>query len=160
MNLTISRKGALQSKLFQSMLIDDEDDKPAVIPIPNLNADTMRQVIRFCEYHAEDPMAEIQQPIRAVTMDKLVSAWDAEFINIEQQLVFDLILASNYLDIDPLLQLCCCKIASMIKGKRGEEIKATFDIVGDLTKEEDDLVKKEVGQYTEAQQMRVVGLHP
>lgn len=47
------------------------------------------------------------------------------------------IQASNYLDIKPLLDLTCGKIASMMKDKTTEEIRAEFDIVNDFTREEE-----------------------
>lgn len=47
--------------------------------------------------------------------------WDAEYVNIEQEVLFELILAANYLDIKSLLDLTCAKVASMIKGKTTED---------------------------------------
>jgi hypothetical protein len=34
---------------------------------------------------------------------------------VDQELLFELILAANYMDIKPLLDLSCAKVASMIK---------------------------------------------
>jgi len=44
-----------------------------------------------------------------------------------------MILAANYMDIKSLLDLCCAKVASMIKGKTTEEIRKTFNIKNDFT---------------------------
>ncbi len=49
-------------------------------------------------------------------MHEVVSEWDANFVDIEQELLFELILAANYMDIKSLLDLTCAKVASMIKG--------------------------------------------
>ena len=46
--------------------------------------------------------------------------WDAEFfgeIKKDQAILFDLILAANYLDIKRLLDLSCLTVTNMIKGK-------------------------------------------
>ena len=41
----------------------------------------------------------------------------------DQALLFDLLIAANYLDIKPLLKLGSAKLASLIKGKTTEEIR-------------------------------------
>lgn len=43
-------------------------------------------------------------------------------------LLFDIVLAANYLDIKGLLDLGCKIIANLIKGKTPEEVKKTFRI--------------------------------
>lgn len=63
--------------------------------------------------------------------------WFATFTDKDQSIIFELILAANYLDIQPLLDLCCAKVASLIKGKTPEEIRRTFNIVNDFTPEEE-----------------------
>ena len=47
----------------------------------------------------------------------MVDPWYADYVNIEQEILFELIMAANYLDIKPLLELSCAKVASMIKNK-------------------------------------------
>ncbi len=37
------------------------------------------------------------------------------------------------MDIKPLLDLACAKVASMIKGKTPEQIRACFNIVNDVS---------------------------
>ena len=76
-------------------------------------------------------------------MKENVSEWYAKFINLEQEVIFELILAANYMDIKPLLDLSCAKIACMIKGKTPEEIRQTFNIVNDFTPEEEAQVREE-----------------
>ena len=49
-------------------------------------------------------------------MHDVVQEWYANFVNVEQETLFELILAANYMDIKPLLDLTCATVASMIKG--------------------------------------------
>jgi S-phase kinase-associated protein 1 len=56
---------------------------------------------------------------------------------LEQEVLFELILAANYMDIKPLLELSCAKVASMIKGKSIQEIRKFFNIENDFTPEEE-----------------------
>jgi hypothetical protein len=56
------------------------------------------------------------QPLRSATLSDIVPEWDARFVEVEQEMLFELILAANYMDIKSLLDLTCAKVASMIKG--------------------------------------------
>lgn len=57
--------------------------------------------------------------------------------------LFELTLAANYLDIRPLLDLCCARIASFIKGKSPEEIRKNLNIEMDFTPEEEAQIRAE-----------------
>jgi len=69
--------------------------------------------------------------------------WDQEFCKVDQATLFELILAANYLDIKPLLDLTCKTVANMIKGKTPEKIRKTINIKNDFTPEEEEQVRKE-----------------
>merc|ERR1719398_678473 len=77
------------------------------------------------------------QPLADADMSKVVDKWDADFVDIKQELLFELILAANYMDIKPLLDLTCAKVASMIKGRTPDEIRKIFNISSDFTPEEE-----------------------
>ncbi|CAE7032207.1 SKP1 [Pyrenophora teres f. teres] len=46
----------------------------------------------------------------------------------DQEMLFEIILAANYLDIKALLDVGCKTVANMIKGKSPDEIRKTFNI--------------------------------
>ena len=52
-------------------------------------------------------------------------------------------LAANYLKISPLEDLCSARIASMIKDKTPEEIRANLNIINDFTPEEEQQLREE-----------------
>ena len=58
-----------------------------------------------------------------------------------QETLFNLMLVANDLNIKPLLDITCAKVASMIKGKTPREIRATFNIADDFTPEEEAKVR-------------------
>lgn len=70
--------------------------------------------------------------------------WYADFIESKSNSeVLRLTLAANYLDIRPLLDLNCARIASFIKGKTPEEIRTNLGIVVDFTHEEEAQIRAE-----------------
>ena len=119
----VPRNVAEMSVLIKEMLADDEDDEAPEIPLPNVNKDILDKVIEFCKHHVNDPMPEIEKPLKSNNMADVVPEWDANFIDVEQSTLFAIILAANYLDLPNLLDLSCAKVASMIKGKSPEEIR-------------------------------------
>mmetsp|Transcript_78238 Transcript_78238/g.217262 ORF Transcript_78238/g.217262 Transcript_78238/m.217262 type:complete len:133 (+) Transcript_78238:1-399(+) len=119
-------------------MIDEEQDENEAqdIPLPNVKAIELGKVIEFCKHYQEEEMKEIDKPLKCNDMKKMVQEWYADFVDLEQQPLFRLILAANYMDIKPLLELTCAKVASQIKGKTVEEIKKEFHIVNDFTEAE------------------------
>merc|ERR1719343_44388 len=137
------------SELVKSMIDDDDDDdddndnNSSEIPLPNVKSQVLRKVIEFCEHHLKEPMTEIEKPLKSQHMADVVQKWYADFIEMEQVVLFELILAANYMDIKPLLDLTCATVASMIKGKTPEEIRKTFNIANDFSPEEEAQVREE-----------------
>mmetsp|Transcript_9753 Transcript_9753/g.11312 ORF Transcript_9753/g.11312 Transcript_9753/m.11312 type:complete len:194 (+) Transcript_9753:122-703(+) len=153
---------ANMSELVKSMMEDkdeDEDDdddddeeegadkkpsgKVTEIPLPNVKSEVLKKVIEFCEHHLAEPMTEVEKPLKSQNMADVVQKWYADFVDLEQVLLFELILAANYMDIKPLLDLTCATVASMIKGKTPDEIRATFNITNDFSPEEEAQVREE-----------------
>jgi len=137
----LPKKVALMSELVKTMAEGDKEEKE--IPLPNVKSKVLTKVISYLKYHAETPAKEIEKPLKSANMYEVVSQWDADFVDVEQEMLFELILAANYMDIKSLLDLTCAKVASMIKGKTPEQIRKTFNIVNDFTPEEEELVRAE-----------------
>merc|ERR1712110_275346 len=57
------------------------------------------------------------------TQDLKFSEWETEFIPKNQNQLFDLIMAANFMNIESLINLCCAYVASLIKGKTTEEMR-------------------------------------
>jgi len=137
----IEREIAEQSVTIKNMLDDlGETDQP--IPLPNVNSKILQKVIEYCKYHHEHPTPASEEKEKEKRTDDIIP-WDAEFCRVDQATLFELILAANYLDIKPLLDLTCKTVANMIKGKSPEEIRKTFNIKNDFTPEEEEQVRRE-----------------
>ena len=120
-----------------------EEGITEAIPIPNVNAAVLKKVINWCEHHKHDPPStnEDDSESRKKTTD--IEEWDQKFMQVDQEMLFEIILAANYLDIKPLLDVGCKTVANMIKGKSPEEIRKTFNIQNDFTPEEEDQIRRE-----------------
>jgi len=138
---TVSRKVAMMSELVKTMIENDKEERE--LPLPNVKGSTLAKVVEYLKYHAETPAKEIEKPLKSSNMAEVVSQWDAEYVEVEQELLFELILAANYMDIKPLRDLSCAKVASLIKGKTPEQIRKQFNIQNDFTPEEEEAVRAE-----------------
>ena len=138
----VSRAGAEMSKLVKDMIEDELTEEEC--PLPNVNTAALQKVVEYMNHYEGKEVAEIQKPLKSANLIECgINEYDANFIDIPQEELFTLILAANYLDVKPLLELACAKTASMIKGKNTEEIRKQFNIVNDFTPEEEAQVREE-----------------
>lgn len=112
------------------------------IPLPNVTGKILEKVIQYCKYHHENPTT-VSEDNKDDNRSDNISQWDKEFCTVDQATLFEMILASNYLDIKGMLDLTCKTVANMIKGKTPDEIRKTFNITQDFTPEEEEQVRKE-----------------
>jgi len=83
-------------------------------------------VIEYCKYHHENPSPDDKKEDNKRLDD--ISPWDKKYIEVDHDTLFQIILAANYLDIKPLLDLSCKTVALSIKGKSPSEIRKTFGV--------------------------------
>ncbi|KAH8510515.1 hypothetical protein H0E87_008171 [Populus deltoides] len=132
---------AVESQTIKHMIEDDCADNE--IPLPNVTSKILAKVIEYCKKHVE-AVSDKEKNVTGVTeKDESLKSWDTEFVKVDQNTLFDLILAANYLNIKGLLDLTCQTVADMIKGKTPEEIRKTFNIKNDFTPEEEEEVRRE-----------------
>eukprot|EP00249_Psilotum_nudum_P009427 c21929_g1_i1 orf=415-891(-) len=129
---------AFESQTIKNMIEDTGCDAP--IRLPNVSSRILAKVIEYCKFHVD---ARQGGDDRVCLSDSDVKSFDADFVKVDQQTLFDLILAANYLNIKNLLDLTCQTVADMIKGKTPEEIRRTFNIKNDFTPEEEEEVRRE-----------------
>ena len=66
------------------------------IPLPNVSSMTLGKVLEFCKYHVDSPDGPEAK------------AWDAEFMRVDEQVLFELILVRAYAIVD-----CICLVTHM-----------------------------------------------
>lgn len=141
------------SKCIVNMMEDTEDTQ---IPFENIDPKTMSLILEFCKYLTEknkaardytndrQTSAEEKEKKKEETETKQSEYEDAFMKDLDtQKKLFDVTLATNFLNIDHLLDVCCKYIARKITGKTIEEIRQEFGIVNDFTPEEEEHIRRE-----------------
>lgn len=141
--MSVARPVAERSILIKNLLEDLGGDNNEAIPIPNVNEAVMKKVLEWCEHHKNDPPASQDDDSDSRKKSTDIEEWDQKFMQVDQEMLFEIILAANYLDIKALLDVGCKTVANMIKGKSPDEIRKTFNIQNDFTPEEEEQIRRE-----------------
>lgn len=73
------------SGTIKTMLEDcgmDEDEE-AVVPLPNVNSAILTRVLRWANYHKDDPQPTEDDENKEKRTDD-ISSWDADFLKVDQ----------------------------------------------------------------------------
>ena len=129
---------ASMSPLIKNIVDDSSPDEE--IPLPKVKTAILGKVLEYCKHHKDSPAEVIQKPLKSMDLGECgVSQWDTQFVNIEREVLFQLIVAATYLDIKCLVDLTCAKVASSIKGMGPDGIREYFRMPkGEDDGEEDD----------------------
>lgn len=125
----VNKEIACFSKLVESMMEnDDEDDNSQEeeimeIPLPRVSSKDLKKVLEFLEYRKDHKFDEIDKPILSQNMENnLEDPWYAKFIDVKTKDLVGIMEASNFMDIEDLMNLSCAKMASLIKERTNEEL--------------------------------------
>ncbi|KAJ0242520.1 SKP1 component [Hirschfeldia incana] len=111
------------------------------IPLHNVTGKILDRVIDYCITHVKEdgPFEEEEEAEEKEAKKK----WDAEFVKVDLETIFELILAANYLNIKGLIGLTSQAVADHIKDKTPEDVREIFGIENDFTPEEEEAVRNE-----------------
>jgi S-phase kinase-associated protein 1 len=116
--------------------VQDMEGDVGKVPVSRVDGKILAKVIEYCEHYQRLGVTEEGVP-------KEDEAYDREFVDIEQGELLDLVIAANFLDIRPVLDLCCKTIADHIKGKTPEQLRKFFNITSDFNPEEEEEIRQE-----------------
>ena len=77
---------AVQSQTIKHMIEDDCADNE--IPLPNVTSKILSKVLEYCKKHVDAAADKEKNP------DQELKDWDADFVKVDQNTLFDLILVS------------------------------------------------------------------
>ena len=113
------------------------EDIKEVLPIPNCDSEVLQKVIDWCDHHKDDIESEKDSNENKENTYEL-NGWDKEYIESVntvndkgQSMIFDLIIAANYLNIPGLNDLAVTEVAKMMRGKSQDEIRDLFKLKND-----------------------------
>jgi len=125
----VPKKDLSISRLFVAST--EEDKSGTKVYFPQVGAKEFEAILPYMKHHSGVPAEIIPFPCKSKIMKEVCKdQWDAEYIDQlwekDRDLLFKVLLASNYLDIKCLLHLGCCKIASLVKGTEYDKLAETI----------------------------------
>lgn len=133
---------AALSITLKNMIDDLGEDLSSALPVHNVKSRELGKVLEWCKHRLETP----DDKDKGIENIRDLDEWEKAYVgNMDQPATFQLILAANYLDIKPLLNLLCKSVALQLAGKTPEQIKAYFGITREFTPEEIEQVKRDRG---------------
>ena len=121
---------AEQSRTVKNMLDDLSEERR--IPLPNVDSKVLASVVQYMKFLADGSKSPEER-----------ENFIKQFVGVDQDDLFKLILAANYLNIGPMLDVTCKAVADLIKGKAPDEIRREFGLDNDFTPEEEEEIRRE-----------------
>ncbi|CAM9798460.1 unnamed protein product [Pylaiella littoralis] len=126
----VESSAIMVSKLLDAMLDGPSENDVKEIPLPNMRSNVVAKVVEFCQHNKMDPMTKIPKPIQyGKTVSDHVQEWYSTFVQgLGDEMLFELLLAGNYLDLPPLLELCAATVGLRAMNKTPDEVRSEFNI--------------------------------
>ena len=131
----IDKKAAKRSGLLKNCIEDDENFKE--LNLIEIDSKILKLIIEFLEHYKDSEPKLPQKPLKDSNVMQYLDEWSKKFfskLNLED--IISLINASNYMEIESLIQICCAIIASNMIDHPVDEVQNVFGIENNLTEEE------------------------
>lgn len=117
------------------------------IPLDSITPETMKLIISWCNHYLEtnkafnnnsDNSNELSKSYNNIpvgtwsdnSLDEYISTqtspildnWERDFLHMDSSYLQDLLMAANFLDIEPLIDSICSIIADQLRGKSPQEV--------------------------------------
>ena len=143
-SLGVAKKSVLIATMLGTLGVEQDTDEiiNEILPLPTIHAKVLRKVVNWCQHqHEQESKSANKFKTQEKTHPKItkLTGWERKFINsinsinsLGQSIMFDIIIAANYLDIQGLIALLTMEIARMMNGKTPKKIRDVFKIENDL----------------------------
>ena len=144
---TVTEDCAKQSKMVSELMKDRENDSEAV-PILKVEGDVLEKVVEWMKYHAEHPNMYPNYKPEDRAKDDPLDNWDKEWCDkLEKHLMFEIIKAAAFMQLDILVECTARTIAGHLVGKSVEEMREYLEEPNDYTPEEMAEMDKKYAKY-------------
>ncbi|KAG7662328.1 uncharacterized protein J8A68_004099 [[Candida] subhashii] len=127
----VDQQIAEKSILIKNMINDLNPDglqEDFEVPISNVKSTVLSKVLEWCEHYRDTNFQDDDDEDDDIKKAIPVEEWDKKFLTFDNddELLFDIITAANFLNIKPLLETGCKMVADLIMKKSPEELRRTF----------------------------------
>lgn len=121
------QKSTILTNLIENTIVAGEN---SVIELNSVDKETMEVVLYYLTQHLNDQVTDVEST-------DPINPEDDSFIGNDVSSIFKVIEAANFLEIKPLLELGCKKIAYLLKGKSKDEMITILGIKNDFNSKEE-----------------------
>jgi len=111
------------------------------IPISEVDRAVLSMIVNWCKHHQSNPYPTTDEVNQKKTTE--LGDWDKSFFQVDQEMVFGIILGANFLDVPQLLEMGCQVIAELMKEKNSDEVRELFSLEDDLNPQEKEQIREE-----------------
>jgi S-phase kinase-associated protein 1 len=80
-------------------LLEDLGESEEPVPIPKVNESVLKKVVEWCTHHKNDPQTTGEEDdTRRRTTE--IDEWDQKFMQVDQEMLFEIILVRDGLGLD------------------------------------------------------------
>jgi S-phase kinase-associated protein 1 len=116
----------------------NNDEMNAPIQLINVQSECLQHIVNFMKQYAQEPMVDISIQEEGAAgacraggsfTDIVQQEWYRSFVcDLDSSMLFQLVTAADYMDIQPLLSLTCLRVSSDLMGKSPEQIRDILNI--------------------------------
>lgn len=166
--LETTYKIACESLMIKDQFAEDEEDLPTRenAYVLNYPSETVKTALTYCALLQDQKPQEIEKPLKG-PLKECIGGWEYEFLEkhcfvtshatkedndqASAMIVAPLLMIANFLNVPSLIDLGAATIASFIKGKSPEQIRALLGIEDDLSEEDKKKIEADNQWVTNAQ---------
>ena len=111
------------SRMLSEILGDSPDEES--IPLPTVSLPVLEKVVEFLRYTREHPFNEkLPRPLPSKDLSEVMPKWFVEFITSPpKEFVLDLLVAANFMSVQPLVELASARIGADMKDLSIQELR-------------------------------------